>query len=154
YDMPAMGTMAEMKGNADVTHEAAGRYRAKFDLPMGGTWPLHVSIQSASGTATQTFKLTVGGKGLSVSGGPGGVMPGMSAAPRIAAFEYPRAVLDPLRAAMDAVDRVRAHLARDETKGVTDDARTLGEALHAAKGALPNERSDLTDGMGRVAADV
>ena len=78
YDMPAMGAMSEMKGTADVKHEKNGRYRAAFDLPMGGTWPLSVSIQAPSGSASQTFKLTVGSKGLSASGGAGGAMSSMT----------------------------------------------------------------------------
>ena len=78
YDMPAMAGMSEMKGRANVKHEKDGRYRAEFDLPMGGTWPLSVTVQSPSGSASQTFKLTVGSKGLSSGGDSGGGMPSMS----------------------------------------------------------------------------
>ncbi|HWL84229.1 MAG TPA: FixH family protein, partial [Polyangiaceae bacterium] len=77
YDMPAMAAMAEMKGSAKITHEKDGRYRAEFDLPMGGTWPLAVSIRTATGSGSQTFGLTVGSKGLSLAGGSGGAMPPM-----------------------------------------------------------------------------
>jgi Cu(I)/Ag(I) efflux system membrane fusion protein len=70
YDMPAMGTMAEMKGGAKVTHKSEGRYEARFDLPMGGTWPLRASIASPRGSASQGFSLTVGSPGLTLAGGP------------------------------------------------------------------------------------
>ncbi len=79
YDMPAMGAMSEMRGSASVKHEKDGRYRAEFDLPMGGTWPLRVTVQAPSGSATQTFKMTVGSKGLSATDESGGAMPAMSA---------------------------------------------------------------------------
>ena len=39
YDMPAMGAMAEMKGNAKVVHDGGGRYEARFDLPMRAAGP-------------------------------------------------------------------------------------------------------------------
>ncbi len=75
YDMPAMAGMAEMKGSADVKNEKDGRYRAEFDLPMGGTWPLSVTIVAPSGAASSTFKLTVGSKGLTAAGGSGTIPP-------------------------------------------------------------------------------
>jgi Cu(I)/Ag(I) efflux system membrane fusion protein len=71
YDMAAMGAMAEMKGGAKVEHESAGRYRAEFDLPTGGTWMLKTNVRAPMGTASQDFSMTVGTKGLSVVGGTG-----------------------------------------------------------------------------------
>jgi len=47
YDMPAMGSMAEMKGNAKIEHQSDGRYRAEFDLPMAGTFALKNQHSSA-----------------------------------------------------------------------------------------------------------
>ena len=70
YDMPAMAGMAEMKGSADVDNGKDGQYRAEFDLPMGGTWPLRVTIAAPSGSASSTFKLTVGSKGLTAAERP------------------------------------------------------------------------------------
>ncbi|MEO8177480.1 MAG: efflux RND transporter periplasmic adaptor subunit [Deltaproteobacteria bacterium] len=69
YDMPAMGAMAEMKGNATVTRDGAGHYRAAFDLPMGGTFALKARVSSGAESATQDFTITVGNKGLTVLGG-------------------------------------------------------------------------------------
>ncbi|WP_394846807.1 FixH family protein [Pendulispora brunnea] len=69
YDMPAMATMPEMKGSAKVTAEKNGRYRAIFDLPMGGNWPLVLSIRAGGASGSQGMSLTVGTKGLSATGG-------------------------------------------------------------------------------------
>lgn len=73
YDMPAMAGMSEMKGNAKVTPTKDGRYRAEFDLPMGGNWPLLVHIQTPTESVSQIFKLTVGSKGLSAEGASGAI---------------------------------------------------------------------------------
>ena len=64
WDMPAMGAMAEMKGNAKVTNEKNGRYRAAFDLPGGGSWTLATTIHAGQGDASQSFTMTVGTAGL------------------------------------------------------------------------------------------
>ena len=71
YDMPAMGAMSEMKGSASIEHQGEGRYRAKFDLPMGGSFALKTSVVAPSGSAKQDFTITVGNKGLAVLGGGG-----------------------------------------------------------------------------------
>jgi Cu(I)/Ag(I) efflux system membrane fusion protein len=84
YDMPAMGPMAEMKGGAKITHRSGGTYRAQFDLPMGGTWTLRVSLRSSAGSGSQSFGMTVGSAGLTTAGGTGGA-PGSEAAPEAAA---------------------------------------------------------------------
>ena len=70
--MPAMGAMAEMRGKADVSEEGEGRYRADFDLQMGGTWTLQADIRSAAGTASPRYTLTVGSKGLTPAGSAAG----------------------------------------------------------------------------------
>jgi multidrug efflux pump subunit AcrA (membrane-fusion protein) len=69
YEMPAMGSMAEMKGTANVEHEERGRYRAHFDLPTAGTFRIRASVRAASGSAAQDYSLTVGSKGLSAPSG-------------------------------------------------------------------------------------
>jgi multidrug efflux pump subunit AcrA (membrane-fusion protein) len=69
FDMPAMGAMAEMKGNSRVDHPGDGEYRARFDLPMEATWTLKANITSKAGQFSQRFTMTVGNKGLSPVGG-------------------------------------------------------------------------------------
>jgi RND family efflux transporter MFP subunit len=79
FDMPAMGAMAEMKGGAKVSHESGGRYRAEFDLPMGGTWTLKTSIHATQGDAAQDFTFTVGSAGLAAGNASGSAMPTVAA---------------------------------------------------------------------------
>jgi RND family efflux transporter MFP subunit len=69
YEMPAMGAMAAMKGSASVASQKAGRYRARFDLPMTGTWTLKTRVSTSGASATQDFTLTVGTPGLRLAGG-------------------------------------------------------------------------------------
>jgi RND family efflux transporter MFP subunit len=69
YSMPAMGSMPEMRGTAEVSKEASGRYRADFDLPMGGTWTLETTATTPQGTQTARHTFTVGSPGLRPVGG-------------------------------------------------------------------------------------
>jgi Cu(I)/Ag(I) efflux system membrane fusion protein len=146
YDMPAMGTMAEMKGGAKVVREGQGKYRARFDLPMGGNWTLRSSIHASSGSASLSFGLTVGSPGLTLVGGAGEpANSNASSALGGSAGQYPPLAFDALRSAMDAYDRIRAKLARDETQGVGVDARASVDALRAVQSTLPDQRADLVN---------
>jgi len=81
YEMPAMGSMSEMKGGAKVSDEKKGRYRAEFDLPMGsGSWTIAVSIRAAQGEAAQRFTMTVGNAGLTTGSGTGAAVASASSA--------------------------------------------------------------------------
>lgn len=66
--MPAMGAMAAMGGPATVQTEGAGRYRADFELAMGGTWQVEVAVHTGGdpggGVARSEGALTVGTAGL------------------------------------------------------------------------------------------
>jgi Cu(I)/Ag(I) efflux system membrane fusion protein len=63
--MHAMGTMPAMGGPARVRELGDGRYRADFDLEMGGTWQLEIEARAESGrTAEAEGSLSVGTKGL------------------------------------------------------------------------------------------
>ncbi len=148
YDMPAMGAMAEMKGGARVAHKGGGKYEARFDLPMGATWSLRATIDAAQGSASQGFSMTVGSLGLALAGGTAGAPASPtsgSSAKALPPAEYPPMAFDALRSGMDAYDRIRARLARDDVQGVAADARTLSQALRAAHDAVPQARGDLID---------
>ncbi|HVZ34595.1 MAG TPA: efflux RND transporter periplasmic adaptor subunit, partial [Polyangiaceae bacterium] len=136
YVMPAMGSMAEMKGEAKVTPEKDGRYRAVFDLPMAGSWTLNTSVSAPGGKLAQSFSITVGTSGLRSVGGPEA---SGSTAPesRVASMQYPAPAVDALHAAMDGYDRVRALLAQDRLDRLPSEAQPLAEALRAAVAALP-----------------
>ncbi len=73
YLMPAMGAMAEMRGQGDVTEQGEGLYRVAFDFPMQGTWSVHVTVDTGSGRALAEYSLTTGTPGLRelTSSGPG-----------------------------------------------------------------------------------
>ncbi len=144
YDMPAMGVMAEMKGGAKITATEGGKYLAQFDLPMSSSWTLRATVHADSGSASQSFQMTVGTVGLTLAAGDGatGARTNQGALPPV---EYPPIALDAIRSAMDAYGRARAKLARDDTQSVGTDARTIAEAMRAAHDALPKERRDLVD---------
>jgi len=147
YDMPAMGSMAEMKGNAKIEHQSDGRYRAEFDLPMAGTFALKTSIRAPSGTTSQDFNITVGNKGITVLGGSvaaAGMGAGGDMKPALQPIEYPPPAFDALHTAVDGVERVRAALAQDKTDSVAADARSIAEAMKAAAQAAPKERGDVS----------
>ena len=69
YDMPPMGAMAEMKGDASVVPGGAGRYLASLDLPMAGSWTLIVHATAGARVAVARYTLTVGSAGLTALGG-------------------------------------------------------------------------------------
>ena len=64
YDMPAMGSMGEMKSSFKASATGAGRYDAAFDLPMGGSWGLWIEARTSSACIIARFKLTVGQPGV------------------------------------------------------------------------------------------
>jgi Cu(I)/Ag(I) efflux system membrane fusion protein len=73
WDMPAMGTMPEMKGAGQVTAGDAGRYVVSYPLSMNGDWYLRLAID-APGHAHRELKmkLATGRPGLTVEGSGGG----------------------------------------------------------------------------------
>ena len=72
YDMPAMGSMPEMKGNVETKRTAPGTYEGTLDLPMAGSWTIIVNASSGATSATARYTLTVGTKGLTALGAEGG----------------------------------------------------------------------------------
>ncbi len=63
--MPAMGTMPAMGGLTTVTPEGDGRYRAEFELEMGGNWIIEIRAAAATGQSLAADgSLTVGTPGL------------------------------------------------------------------------------------------
>ena len=55
YVMPPMGSMAEMRGSADVADKGGGRYDARFDVQAPGSWSLEVEVAA---TFPKAGKLT------------------------------------------------------------------------------------------------
>jgi Cu(I)/Ag(I) efflux system membrane fusion protein len=68
-EMQAMGAMPAMGGAASVSEQGGGRYRAAYQLAMGGTWRVELRATPASGPAAAAEgSLTVGTSGLRLEG--------------------------------------------------------------------------------------
>lgn len=129
--MPAMGSMPEMRGTASVSGKGGGRYEARFDLPMGGSWTLEVAVAGSSAR----FQMTVGTPGLRALGGAG-TKPAEIEEPPVPRTELPPPALEALRRAFDAAERIRAELAFDRLDGVAAPAHETALAIRAAEPAL------------------
>ena len=88
YDMPAMGSMPEMKGGGDTKALGGGKYEITYPLSMLGDWTLTVGIE-APGHAPAELRIKVSPprKGFSVeqrgmaAPGEGMKMPGIEVSP-------------------------------------------------------------------------
>lgn len=132
YVMPAMGAMQEMRGEAEVSEEDGGTYRALFDLPMAGTWSLEVEIAAGGRQSTARFSLTVGRRGLAAA--PGAAT--TSEPVTLPKLELSVPALTAVRRALDAYEGARALLAKDRLDGLATHGRDLAEALRATSSVL------------------
>jgi Cu(I)/Ag(I) efflux system membrane fusion protein len=154
YVMPAMGPMSEMRGGARVAAKGNGRYEARFDLPMGGSWTLEVRAGGAAASGSARFQITVGTSGLKALGGSGqAATPPEIAETALPHLELPAPALDALRHAFEAAERVRAELAADRGD-VAEPAREAAQAIRAAQAALPPARADIADCLERAVAEA
>ena len=69
--MAGMGAAPEMRSRAAVETMGEGRYRARFDVAMGGTWQLDVRVKSAQGAGAAGYSFAPGAKGLEPRGATG-----------------------------------------------------------------------------------
>ncbi len=144
YQMPAMGSMQEMRGEADVEPKGDGRYDAAFDLPMGGSWTLKAEVQAGESSGEATFTMTVGRRGLTVTGGTGSGPAAGPTAPQVPPTEFDEPTLARLRAAFEAYEQARALLARDTVEGLPAQAQAIHAALEAAAQGLSGPSSEVT----------
>jgi Cu(I)/Ag(I) efflux system membrane fusion protein len=138
--MPAMGSMPEMRGTSSVAAKGGGRYEARFDLAMAGSWTLDVRVNAASAR----FQMTVGTPGLRSLGGSSVTKPAEIEEPSVPPTEFPVAAIDALRRAFDASERLRAELAADRVDGLAGPAREVAQAIRAAEAATPGAGSEVT----------
>lgn len=147
YVMPAMGAMPEMRGEADVEESGQGRYVARFDLPMGGSWSLEVEARADERDGEVVFGMTVGTRGLTSASETAPAQPSIPPLPEHAFDEQP---LGHLRAAFAAYEQARALLAADRAHGLAEVAGTIAEALRSAHetstGAPSEVRSAIASG--------
>lgn len=148
YLMPAMGAMAEMRGQGEVSAAGEGRYRVDLDFPMGGTWALTIAVTTGPASATAEYSLTVGSRGLrqtNVSGGgsaESSASPASSADLAIAPIELPPATLEALRTSLAAYEEARLLLAGDEIDGLGPRAGRLARSLEMAEQTFAGEPAD------------
>lgn len=58
FHMPAMGSMAEMNDAATLTTtDTRGRFRARVDIEVDGTWEATISFQGPRGTEQATMSV-------------------------------------------------------------------------------------------------
>jgi len=67
-DMPAMGSMAEMKSTAAAQPDGHGVYDGTLDLPMGGSWGIWVKITANGSCAIARFSVVIGHAGIAPEG--------------------------------------------------------------------------------------
>ena len=75
YNMPAMGSMPEMKGGGETKAMGGGRYRVHYPLRMNGDWTLTLGIEAPGHAPTQVrLMVSPPRKGFSLEGrsSPGG----------------------------------------------------------------------------------
>ena len=65
--MPAMGAMAQMGGTAPVKPMGEGRYEARFDLGMDGTWRVDVRARAGEASIHADGSLITGQPGLQLA---------------------------------------------------------------------------------------
>lgn len=64
-EMPAMGSMQAMREPVNMTNTGSGRYSGDFSLPMNGSWPITLHIQSVRlGQADAVFDLNTSRAGV------------------------------------------------------------------------------------------
>ncbi|HMR10597.1 MAG TPA: FixH family protein, partial [Polyangiaceae bacterium] len=131
YRMPPMGSMQEMKGEADVTAPGDGQYEAKFDLPMRGSWELTLGIKKGGQGGEGVFNMTVGVSGLTVSG-QGATGSELAASESLPTHAFDKQTVERLRAAFGAYEQVRALLAKDSTEGLDAQSKQVAGALDAS----------------------
>lgn len=64
-EMPAMGSMQAMRELVSIENSGAGLYQGYYSLPMNGSWPLSITIQSAKlGKSEALFDMNTSRKGV------------------------------------------------------------------------------------------
>lgn len=149
YVMPAMGSMQEMRGTADVGELKDGNYRARFDLPMGSTWSLEVNVAAGGQQGTARYSLTVGRGGLAAArSGQTATTPQPPALPKL---DLPAPALTAIQRGLEAYERARATLAKDRLDGLATHGRDLGETLRAAAAGMTNAPKEISDSLEQAA---
>lgn len=131
--MHAMGAMAAMGGPAPVVALGEGRYRADFELAMGSTWQVEVTVGIGDGTPMRAEgSLTVGRPGLQLAVVAGDGTAGMDGVAGLDAAAHPASdsrhpaefVLTPER-----MQRIGVSTAVVERKTIPGGVRAVGRIV-------------------------
>ena len=133
FRMPAMGAMQEMRGQADVVASGEGRYRARMDFPMDGSWDLDVKVAAAGNSGVASYRLTIGSSGLIATGASGSSSGSNANAAEPLPWDYTEELLASMLEALAAYEEVRGLLARDRVEGLAGPASRLVRSLGAAE---------------------
>ena len=119
--MHPMGAMPAMGGPAQVSELGGGRYRADFELDMGGTWLVEVQARPASGpTARAEGSLTIGTPGVQLAA-IGAAPEATAAAPGDAPGE--------LRLSPERLQRIGVRMVRAERRPMAGTIRAAGRVV-------------------------
>lgn len=135
--MQAMGAMPGMGGPTPVSEIGEGRYRASYQIAMGGTWMLELRAKPASGPMVSAEgSLTVGSVGLRLEAVGGVPAPGAhehAAAPegapgtsRARGGEHP----GEFRVAPERLQRIGVRMARAERRTQATTIRAAGRVTY------------------------
>jgi len=64
-EMPAMGSMQAMREQVSIENLQTGLYQGHYSLPMNGSWPLYITLESAQqGKAEALFDMNTSRRGV------------------------------------------------------------------------------------------
>lgn len=67
-EMPAMGSMQAMREPVSIENNGAGQYQGEYSLPMNGSWPLTIMIESSKlGKAEAMFDMNTSRRGVKLT---------------------------------------------------------------------------------------
>lgn len=152
--MHAMGAMPAMGGSVPVRELGDGRYRADFELEMGGTWNVAIEVHPQQGpTARAEGSLTVGAPGLRLEGDAadaagGPELDAHSDAPQ-AGGRHPAEI----RVPTGRQQRVGVRTAPAETKALRTTLRAVGRVI-AEEATLADVSLKIRGWVGEIYADA
>ncbi|MEZ4402133.1 MAG: efflux RND transporter periplasmic adaptor subunit [Kofleriaceae bacterium] len=141
YHMPAMGSMPEMKSTFPATAAGTGRYRASFDLPMGGSWSLIVAVTAGNDAATARYAFTVGTAGLKIVDEGGPAAANEPPPPPLPATTFTPEARAAFAGGMAPYDTVRRALGEGRMPDPAT-ATALARAIRATRAAMPADRAE------------
>jgi Cu(I)/Ag(I) efflux system membrane fusion protein len=129
--MHAMGAMPAMGGPAAVRELGPGRYRADFELGMGGTWKLAIAARQEGGPVARAEGALTVGSGVQLEGVGRAATPAASQAQAESAAEHAHAETHPAEFQFDPgrLQRVGVRSAPALRKTLETSIRAVGRVV-------------------------